>query len=44
MNDDTLLLYYFDDGLSAGERSEIESALRADAALAARSKLCQTRA
>jgi anti-sigma factor RsiW len=36
MNDDTLLLYYFDDGLSTGERHEVESALRADAALAAR--------
>lgn len=36
MNDDTLLLYYFDDGLSAGERREIETALREDAALAAR--------
>lgn len=36
MNDDTLLLYYFDDGLGPGERREVEAALREDAALAVR--------
>lgn len=30
MNDDTLLLYYYDDGLSAQERLEVEAAMAAD--------------
>ena len=41
MNDDTLTLYYYDDGLTAAERREVESALRSDSALAERyRKLC----
>lgn len=36
MNDDTLLLYYYDDGLSVAERREVERALAADPSLAAR--------
>ena len=36
MNDDLLTLYYYDDGLTDRERSEIETALRTDAGLAAR--------
>jgi hypothetical protein len=33
MNDDTLTLYYYNDGLSDRERSEVESALESDALL-----------
>ncbi len=41
MNDDTLTLYYYDDGLTGEERLEVESALRSDSALAIRyRKLC----
>ncbi len=36
MNDETLTLYYYDDGLTAEERQQIESALRSDTALAER--------
>jgi hypothetical protein len=36
MNDESLLLYYFDDGLSDRERHEIEASLAADASLASR--------
>ncbi len=42
MNDDTLILYYYNDGLSEGERREVESAMNADAAVAARyQELCR---
>ena len=36
MNDDTLLLYYYDDGLSAKERRDVESAIAADSSVQAR--------
>ena len=36
MNDDTLLLYYYDDGLSAQERRDIEAAMAADLSVKAR--------
>ncbi len=36
MNDDRLILFYYDDGLTDQERKEIEDALRQDADLAAR--------
>lgn len=36
MNEDTLILYYYNDGLSEEERRDIEAALHRDAALAAR--------
>ena len=36
INDDTLTLYYYNDGLTDGERKQVESALRNDTALAAR--------
>jgi len=36
MNDDTLTLYYYDDGLTAEERRQVESALISDPALAKR--------
>ena len=36
MNDDTLLLYYYDDGLSAKERRDVESAIAADSSIQAR--------
>ena len=36
MNDDILTLYYYDDGLTAQERREVEAALAADPELAAR--------
>ena len=36
MNDDTLILYYYNDGLSERERQDVEAALDADPALAAR--------
>lgn len=36
MNDDTLTLYFYNDGLSDDERLEVEAALRSDPALAAR--------
>ena len=36
MNDETLTLYYYDDGLSAAERREVEAALASDPSLAAR--------
>ena len=35
MNDDTLTLYYYGDGLGADERRDVEAALAADADLAA---------
>ena len=42
MNDDTLILYYYGDGLSDRERLDVEAALAADAALAARyAALCR---
>lgn len=42
MNDETLTLYYYDDGLTAAERQQVESALRSDTELAARyNKLCR---
>lgn len=34
INEETLTLYYYDDGLSAGERREVEAALVADSKLA----------
>ena len=37
MHDEKLILYYYDDGLSKHERQEVETALRDDGALAARS-------
>jgi len=36
MNDDTLILYYYDDGLTDEQRKQVESALAADSELAAR--------
>ncbi len=36
MNDDTLLLYYYDDGLSAQERVDVEAAMAADMSIRAR--------
>jgi hypothetical protein len=36
MNDDTLLLYYYDDGLSAQERLDVEAAMAADMSVRAR--------
>lgn len=36
MNDDTLILYYYNDGMSDQERDEVVAALESDAALAAR--------
>ena len=38
MNDDTLTLYYYNDGLTEDERSQVSSALAADTELAARYK------
>jgi len=35
MNDDTLILYYYNDGLTKRERQQVESAIRSDSALAA---------
>jgi len=35
MNDETLTLYYYDDGLTVAERREVEAALQSDPALAA---------
>ncbi len=43
MNDDTLTLYYYNDGLSDEERREVETALRDDAALAARYRVLRRR-
>ncbi len=41
MNDDTLTLYYYNDGLTQGERLQVSNALAADTELAARYKtLC----
>jgi hypothetical protein len=41
MNDDDLILYYYDDGLSDGERQRIRAALEADASLRAHyERLC----
>jgi len=41
INEDTLTLYYYDDGLSAAERRQVEDALKRDTALATRYKsLC----
>ena len=36
MKDDTLILYYYNDGLTAQERQQVESAIRGDASVAAR--------
>ena len=36
MNEDTLILYYYNDGLSESERREVEVAINADADIAAR--------
>jgi anti-sigma factor RsiW len=36
MNDDTLVLYYYNDGLSDRERRQVEAALNSDPAVAAR--------
>lgn len=36
MNDDTLVLYFYNDGLSERERRKVESALRSDSEIAAR--------
>jgi hypothetical protein len=36
MNDDTLILYYYNDGLTDAERRQVEAALAADSKLAAR--------
>ena len=36
MNDDTLVLYYYNDGLTDAERRQVEAALAADSELAAR--------
>jgi len=36
MNNETLTLYYYDDGLTAAERREVEAALASDPSLAAR--------
>ena len=36
MNDDTLLLYYYDDGLSVQERRDVEAAIAADESVRAR--------
>jgi len=36
MNDDTLILYYYNDGLTDAERRQVETALAADSELAAR--------
>jgi hypothetical protein len=36
MNDDTLVLYYYDDGLSAQERLDVEAAMAADTSIRAR--------
>ena len=42
MNEDTLVLYYYDDGLSDRERRQVESAINSDAAIAAQyEQLCQ---
>jgi anti-sigma factor RsiW len=35
MNDDTLILYYYNDGLTDRERRQVESAIKSDAAVAA---------
>lgn len=41
MNEETLILYYYDDGLSNSERREVQAALDADPGLAARyERLC----
>lgn len=43
MNDDTLILYYYDDGLQPGERAEVEAALERDPALRERYRiLCRS--
>jgi len=39
MNDDTLTLYYYNDGLTEDERSQVSNALAADAELASRYKI-----
>jgi hypothetical protein len=42
MNEDTLILYYYDDGLSERERREVESAIGSDPAVAAKyEELCR---
>jgi len=42
MNDDTLLLYYFNDGLSTRERRQVEAAITTDPGIAAQYEtLCQ---
>ena len=43
MNDDTLTLYYYNDGLSDQERRDVEKALRDDAELAARYRALRRR-
>ena len=41
MNEDTLILYYYNDGLSKAERREVEAAIHSDPAVAARfDELC----
>lgn len=43
MNDDTLILYYYDDGLEADERAAVEAALASDEALRERYRaLCRS--
>lgn len=43
MNDDTLILYYYDDGLEAGERAAVAAALETDPALRERYRaLCRS--
>lgn len=43
MNDDTLILYYYDDGLEADERAAVEAALESDPALRQRYRaLCRS--
>jgi len=42
MNEDTLILYYYNDGLSKRERQQVEAAINSDAAVAATyEELCQ---
>jgi len=42
MNEDTLILYYYNDGLSKRERQQVEEAIHSDAAVAATyEELCQ---
>lgn len=42
MNEDTLILYYYDDGLSKRERQQVEAAINSEAAVAAKyEELCK---